>query len=338
VLLPFLATLASASPFYVETPTGTDRDAARVTESGVTEAGESPRIVRRFVDGAGWRFFVRIEGFQDEADATAVAGKLAAATHADFAVFESEGDHAVRLAVVEAGSAPATEKPTPSDAAPILFDVLQAHGTTPSTLQQIHTGPMRFVYRRTLPGDRIAETSWLTAGGDVRVDVAPFKGAVRSSSTIVSSEGAWLSVDGGAWTKQDQEKSRTVLAQLAPDEVIPLVLALGTALPSRREFERMTVVQDGASDEDLLVLRFEGDAAAGPVELAVSPEDHLIRRARFGDSGAIEHTFDDYRTVGDLRVPFRITTLRAETDEPDVVEVVAFDPAPRIPAGVFDVE
>jgi len=338
MLLPLLATLAAASPFYVETPTGADRDAARATEAGVTRAGESPRIIRRFVDGAGWRFFVRIEGFQDEADATAVAGKLATETRSDFAVFEVEGDHAVRLAVVEAGSSPPAEQRTASDAAPILFDVLQAHGATASTLQQIRTGPMRLVYRRTLPGDRVAETTWLTSGGDVRVDVTPFQGPVRSSSTIVSADGAWLSVDGGAWTKQDQEKSQAVVGQLAPDEVIPLVLALGSALPSRREFERMTVVDEGAGDEDLVVLRFAGDAAAGPVELAVSPEDHLIRRARFGDAGAVEHTFDDYRAVGDLEVPFRITTVRAGSEEPDIVEVVAFDTAPRIPAGAFDVE
>ncbi len=338
MLVPFLAALASASSFYVETPTGTDRDAARATEAGVTAAGESPRVVRRFVDGAGWRFFVRIEGFQDEADATAAAGKLATETRADFAVFEIEGDRAVRLAVIEATSAPSSAQPTPSDAAPILFDVLQAHGATASTLHQIRTGPMRLVYRRTLPGDRVAETTWLTADGDVRIDVTAFKGAVHSSSTIVSGEGAWLSVDGGAWTRQDQEKSRAVVGQLAPDEVIPLVLALGTALPSRREFERMTVAEERSDDEDLLVLRFEGDAAAGPVELAVSPEDHLIRRARLGDAGAVEHTFGDYRTVGALAVPFKVTTVRAGSEEPDVVEIVAFDPAPRIPAGAFDVE
>jgi hypothetical protein len=338
MLLQLLAAAASAAGWYVETPEGTDRDTARVAEGHAADAGLAPRLVRRFVDGAGWRFFVRIEGFEDDATATAAATDLAARAHAPFAVFQIEGDRAVRLAVVGTGSAPPVPAATP--AAPVLFEVLAAHGVSDGTLGRIRSGPVRVTYRRTLPGDRVVETTWLAGGGRIRVDVAPVRGDLRRSTTIVREDGAWLSVDGGPFERQDAEKTRTVIEQLAPEEVVPLVLALGSAVPQRREFERMAVVGEAPGDDgsSLLVLRFEGDATAGPVELAVSTSDHLVHAARFGDAGAVAHAYSDYRPVGELTVPFRVATERAGSDETDVVEVIAFDGAPQIEPTAFDVE
>jgi hypothetical protein len=293
--------------------------------------------VRRFADGQGWRFVVRIEDLADLASADAAAKVLADALDVTVGVFETDGTTAARLHEV-APSDGAPEAPVEEDlpeATPLLDAAVAAIGIDAAAFERARSGPVLLEYRRTLPDGREIEHTWAARDDALYVEIRPVEGDAVASRTIVNADGAWLSVDGGPWAEQNAEKARATLERLGPVEVVPVVLALAAAVGTRREFERMVVAGTGTADGVATdVLRFAGDAVSAPLELEVGAEDHYVRRVRFGDD--VLYELSGWRRAGGVALPSRIDALR-DGDAADTVEIGRLDLAPELPDAWFAV-
>ncbi len=334
-LLALLASAASAADFYLEGPDRPEKSEATTLEKAVGAAGHEARVVRRFVDGAGWRYVVRVEGFADEASARRAAAELATNLSAAFALFETDGRTANRLGTIAPDGAPeAAPAGDDEDAEPVLEQVIAAHGVTQDTLPNLMGGPSLVGFRRTLSDGKVVDHVWATRGGSVFVEIRAVEGAVKPSRTLVTGEKAWLSVDGEAWAEQNAQKASATLDALAPPAVLPLVLSLASAVETRREFERMTVASEGrVGDVATRVLRFAGDQASGPLTLEVGAKDNLVYRATFGDDEVV-HEFSAYAKHGDLKLPGLVVTKRSG-QEVDRVELQRFEPRAKLPDDWF---
>jgi hypothetical protein len=341
-MLPVLSLLwmpapASAVDWYLESPdVGERADAARVEEVAIRD-GFDARVVRRFVDGAGWRYLARIDGFADAASAGAAAGQIADAAGVRLAVLQLDGERVVRIDEAR----PATASDEPLDVEPILEAVARAHGTGHETVAALEAGPVLLRYRRQLADGRVVRHVWARGQGGTYVEVAPGEGSqgIRASRTRIVSGVASLSVDGGPWQVQDAAKGAALVDALGPFELLPLTLAVGAVLEERPEFERMTVVAGAGART---VLRYGGDATTGSLELEVD-EARRIRRVSFDEpfrgappKGSVVRHLDDYRPIVGLPgaiVPWRIVTERGE--RLDRVEIDAFEVGAELPSSWF---
>lgn len=336
-MLPLLLGVAPAlaTDWYLETPDRADRGEATALQEQALAAGHEARVVRRFADGQGWRFVVRVEDFADLATADAAAVTLADALDVTVGVFETDGTSAARIREVAPpdGAPEAVAEVDLPEATPILAAAVEAVGLDAAAFEHARSGPVVLEYRRTLPDGRIVEHTWAADDGALYVEVRPVTGAAVASRTLVTDDGAWLSVGGGEWVGQNAEKTRATLERLGPVEVIPVVLALAAAIDTRREFERMVVAGTGHADGvDTDVLRFAGDAVSGALELEVGTSDHLIRRVRFGDD--VLYELSGWRRSGGIALPSRIDRLR-DGAAADAVEISRLDLDPELPDAWF---
>jgi hypothetical protein len=332
---------ASAVDWYLESPDVAERaDAARVEEIAVRD-GFDARVVRRFVDGAGWRYLARIDGFADAGSAGAAASQLAEALGVPLAVLQLDGERVVRIDEARPTGAPVP--PGPMDAAPILEAVARAHGTGPETLSALASRPVLLRYRRYLADGRVVRHVWGRDEGGTYVEVTPGDGSegLRASRTRWVGGKASLSVDGGPWQAQDAAKTAATVEALGPIELLPLVLAVAATLEERPEFERMVVVRGG--DAGHAVLRYGGDATSGSIELEVD-DARRIRRLSFDEGSSsggatlasVVRHFDDYRPIDGLSgslVPWRISTVRGE--RVDRIEIDVFQVGGDLPDAWF---
>ncbi|MEZ4236008.1 MAG: hypothetical protein R3F59_07550 [Myxococcota bacterium] len=321
---------ASAVEWYLESPDVAARaDAARIEEIA-TQGGFEARVVRRFVDGAGWRYLPRVEGFADAPSAGAAADALAQQASVVLAVLQLDGERVLRIGEARPpGAAPPDVEAADEDPEPLLAQIAHAHGTGADTLAALAAQPVLLRYRRILPDGRVVRHVWASSGGRSRVEIVPEGGAagIRPSVTVAVPGKAWLSVDGGPFAPQDPEKARLAIAALGPQELLPLVLAVGQAFEERGEFARMALV---APD----TLRYGGDSTTGAIALHLDRE-HRIRGIEL-DDGAVARQLDDYRPlqgVAGAVVPFRIATARG--DRVDRVELEAFEVGAELPESWF---
>jgi len=342
------APLAGASDYFIEGPYVVERSEVVRQLRSADPLVDSVSIVRRFVDGEGWRFLLRGTGFLNLDQAEAAATNLARELDSSFDVLVVDGrvarlvsriapepppppidlavEDAPSVAAVADSSLPLQADPTdaaddgtadevpPGEAWPVLQRVAKAHGVDRDTLTRWMAGPSLFEYRRTLPDGTAIDHRWATRDGAVFVEIEGVVGDVRDSRMFLQGDRAWLSVDGGEWEAKPAGRAWTVAADFAPPAVVPLVLGLGQALGSRREFSQMGI--DGGRERDgemVTVLRHGGDAESDAVVLEIGPDD-LVRRAVFND-GEVVHAFDDYRDVSGVMVPHRIVSTRGALDD-----------------------
>lgn len=323
---------AEAVDWYLESPDVAARsDAARVEEVAVRD-GFDARVVRRFVDGAGWRYLVRVDGFADGGSAGAAARQLAEAARVPLAVLQLEGERVMRIDVARPPGVPAP--PEPADVGPILAAIARAHGTGAETLEKLEQSSVLLRYRRHLADGRAVRHVWARGPRGTYLEIAPEQGSdgIRASRTRLVAGKATLSLDGGPWLAQDAAKSAAALDTFGPQEVLALLLSVATVLEDRPEFGRMTLVEGGEGSK--VQLRYGGDATTGAIDLELD-EARRIRRVVF-DEGVVIRTLTDYRPVPGLQgsvVPWRITTTRGE--RVDRIELEAFEVGAELPDAWF---
>lgn len=341
-----LVSLSCAAPawagdWWLESADRVERmDAARV-EAAATTAGFDARVVRRFVDGSGWVYLARVEGFADGASAEVAADQLSRATGVALTVLASDGNavQVVRTIDRPAAGAQPDPAPGPDDVDALFASVIAAHGTREPVADAIRRGPTRFEFRRTLPDGRVIDHVWGNQPGDaVYAEISGSGGAVRPSRTKIASGRASMSVNGEAWRAQDVPRTQAVLDDLSPMEVIPFVLDVEAVIGARREFEQMAITGAGDVDGvDTVVVRFGGDTTSGAIELEIGRKDHLVRRINLDDGGLVRD-FGDYRAVkvrdGSVSVPYAIVTLR-DGVEVDRVAVKTFEVGGALPPAWF---
>lgn len=328
--------VARADDWYLETLDRPQRADATAWQAEIAPTGVDVRVVRRFVDGEGWRFLVRGEGFADETNASDAAHKVADAIDAPVSVFRSDGRTAARVAEVEpsAGTAVVVDDEREDGTGPLAEAVVALNaGKLADAVRR--DGSLLLAYRRTLPDGRVADHTWAADGtGRVYVQIEKVEGDVVPSRILLAGGKAWLSVNGGPWQEQNEEKARMLVDALGPTEVLPLLLQLGDAVATRREFERMVVVGQGTFDgAPTRRLGYAGDTTTQPIEVELAADARPVR-VRFGEGDlAVIHEFRDYGNDKGRHLPGRITTVRGGAT--DVVEIDKLDPAASLPAEWF---
>jgi len=329
--------LAHAGSFYLEGPEATVKAEASEDAKEAESKGLDARVVRRMGVKSGWRYVVRVEGYADAKVATTNAAKLAEVVEGPVAVFSVDGDQAglVTMVAPAGGAEPASPPPsTPneaSDAAPVLEAAVKAHKVSGLLLDG---RDLRFAFRRTLPDGKVIDHVWARKADALYASVEPVEGDVVASRLRAIDEGAWLSVDGGAWEEQHVEKTRATLLDLGPASVLPFLLVLDPARQTRRELQRMELVGEGSMDGvPVSVLVFEGDRTAGPVKVELGNEDHLVRRVSF-DNGELVYVYDDFGKLGGMHLPRHVITLRGGKPVDDV-RITDLDLSPKLPDAWF---
>lgn len=325
--------VASASDWYLETGPRPDRAEVAGWEQREVEGGADAHLVRRFVDGEGWRFVLRTEGFGGEDQAMEGARAMADRLGVAVAVVEVDAGKANRRAEVTPSgrAAPRATAPDPGpDAADVLARAVGAIGDPTALLRAARDGRLLLAYRRTLADGRVIDHTWAAAGDALYLAIEPVRGDVVASRLQVVGDGAWLSVGGGAWTAQNADRTRSAIEAAGPTEVVPLVWLLPAAVESRREFERMQVIGKGTFDgEPTTRLEYGGDAVTTALALDIAA-DGLPRRVAFGGDATV-HEFRGWSRVRGVAVPHEIRTWRngALTD---TVVVETLDAGANLPA------
>jgi hypothetical protein len=325
---------AFASEWYLETGARPERTEVATWEQREVERGVDAHLVRRFVDGQGWRFVLRAEGLAGEDAAMEAARGMADRLGVAISVLEVDAGKTTRRGEVtpsgRVAAAPVVEGPDPDEA---LARAVEAMGNTEALLTAIRDGKILFGYRRTLADGRVIDHTWAASGTGLYLETEPVEGAVVASRLKVVDEAAWLSVDGGPWSSQNAEKARSTIEATGPVEVVPLVWMLGRAVETRREFERMRVAAPGTFDgRPTTVLEFGGDAVTGALTLHLAA-DGLPCRVEFGGGGEV-HEFRAWTRVKGVAIPGEVRTWRAGALS-DIVAVDVVDTAPSLPTDWF---
>lgn len=325
VMLWWLAiATALAGGFYLESPhVGTREEAARI-EQTASEGGHGARIVRRFIDGAGWRYIVRVEGLESRAEAEQVASSLAESLGVGIDILQVDGARARFVERLDPGGREAPEAESAPELSKLARAVLEraaaAHGTDRETLTRWMTGPTHFEYRRTLGDGTVVDHRWWTRDGATYVEVRGVEGDCASSRVFVEHGRAWLAVGDGGWQPQAGERAAVVVADLGPPAVIPIVLGLRRAMDERPELLQMQYEGESeVSGEPVHVLGYGGTPGTPALVLEISKQDALVRRVSFG-GGELVHELSDYRETSHSMLPYRIVSTRAG-GAIDVVEV-----------------
>lgn len=335
LLLAWMSSDALANDFYLESaPQGTRAEAVAHSREAA-DAGYKGRVVRRYRQGTGWQYLVRITGFPSEDQAYEVAEVLAARLGHPVAVLDEGGAVARevlpprgREVVPPSGERQSekadrrVEKPVDlTDAYAILARAATAHGGRAGSSEAILSSPaVIFRFKRTLPDGFQAEHTWATKGDARFLEVRVTHGEGRSSQTSITGEGAWLAVDQGDFETTDRDRALETVARFEPQEVIPFVLVLAEALGSRPELEQLEVQgTETQENRELVVLTYEGDQNAGPFVVKVEKGSWRIAEVSF-DGGNLITRFEGWSRQGEIVVPTRVRTWQ-KGRLADVVEV-----------------
>lgn len=331
------ATQAMAGPYYLEAPARPKRAEAVEMSRSVDLDGPKARVVRRYSQGQGWQYLLRVEGFDEEAPAREAAVALARQLDAPITVLDADGGTVrevgrVEPVAVQQRAAPDDEPARArrngsvdvDDAEAVLAEASEAHGGPKGGLAAIQaSSAVTFRFTRRLPTGLVAEHTWARSDAGTFLEVRVIEGEGRSSRLLIRGDRAWLAVDQGDLEPTDLARAVETQARFEPDQVVPFVLAFASALETRRELELLQT--DGTIDvggREAVVLRYAGDRATGPMSIHVDRERGFVLEVVFeGDD--LRYRFDGWQRRGGLVLPERVRTWRAGalTDTVDIAEL-----------------
>ncbi|MCB9676487.1 MAG: SPOR domain-containing protein [Alphaproteobacteria bacterium] len=324
-LLAFVLGTAFAG-WSVEGPSYTNRSDANDYAKSAKDAGYKGRVIRRFRDGSGWEFVVRVEDLANADEAQQAAESLAAAAQVAAVVLDEEGTVVKR---VEASEIPA-DKGTPAKgepegdaptAAPWYEAVSEAHGAGLAVLSEAER--VLVVYTRKLPDGRIARHTYVRRGTDLYLRIERVEGEVVESTTLALGDAAWLTT-GGSTKPQDLQRSRETIEKFSPTGIMPIILDVEGAVGTHEMLG--SLAKTGKGDVGGVAVDLYAPKGAPTPEVAVGAKDHLVRRITL-DGGKRVHEFSKYREVEGVQLPERILSIHDGASEPDqiVVEKIELD-------------
>ncbi len=318
-----LGSAAVAGGWSAESPAYTDRGEAN-TAAKVTKGTEyRGKVVRRYAEGSGWEFVVRVDDLGTEDDAKAAAQALIDAGTGPVMVKNPDGDVVTTIAAGAEGvpAAAPTEgdgapQPGPAEEPPAWVEaVMEAHGPGLDALSDAER--VKIVYTRKLADGRIAQHTYARRGTDLYLSIEAKKGEIAESTTLALGDAAWLTAKGET-TKQDLQRSRETIEKFGPTGVIPLVLDFEEAVDAHPLIAALEPAGDGeVQGEKVEIYRHEGGES---LEVAVGARDRLVRRVAL-DAGKRVHEFGKYTTVEDVQIPMRILSRRDGVEGADQVAI-----------------
>jgi hypothetical protein len=268
------------------------------------------RVVRRFRAGAGWEFFVRVEGFASEAE----LARYAAPEGAEKLV--RDGTETRRLAGAPVVAAPVhAEDPESLRTPALLRSAIKAHGGKDGGRAVIEAAPsIAFEYTRTIArtgGHTIARHTFLREGPAIRLEVDVTDGPGVDSVTVLTATGQGWAASGGDEMARDGERTAEVLARFSPEALLAVPLGIPDDMETAGPWKDLEATARVDGDRIVAEAR-EGAPAVGIVAARFGREDRLLHELDWAlESGRVSYVFDDYRAVADgLVVPFSFEMRR----------------------------
>lgn len=320
-------------------------------------AGLVLRVVRRYVRGVGWRYYVAIEEIPD-ADRLRRAAKVMATQGASPTAYEASGveRRPVALDAPPASGAPPAPAPTPAARAPrgpvavatppaspqgdrsrtrsasvVLKAAQRAHGGREGGLAVLAAAPaISYRFTRTVPtaaGSLRAAHTLTRHGAAASLEIDVLVGEGKDSVLGIRDDGrAWLRVEGGPPLDREAAPIRELLQRFSPETTLEPVLGLSEAIATSatwRDLERI-----GEAETPVIRLRPTqppgvSRPAGGLVEAGFDAATHqLVSLVWQQGATRTTHTYSGYfEAAPGLTVPRNVRVTQGE----NVVEELVID-------------
>jgi len=337
--------------FFLELSEHENKEAAEAALVSHGPEGEGIRVSRRYVRGSGWRYILRLDGFDDRNKAIATAKGLVTNGNV-IIVYEGMG---YKRTVVErvggeakpaqtAAAAPSIEGGIPA-ASQILRDAVKAHGGRGGgarILTKSKTLKFSFLSRTV-----VAEKEWkirhhfYRSGQRSRLEVDMVKGDGVSNTVVVGQDGkSWVATHDLV-RERDTAQAVEMMARFAPETgLLSIPLGLVGDLKEAAEWQGLKTsgrVSYRGVPHYRVVPDRKGDGEMNPLEAALFHEESglLTQLTWVTRGGRVTFTYQDYRSVlDDLLIPY---TIRVERNGGlvEAVEVTEFTVDSTLPEGLF---
>ncbi|GDX78815.1 hypothetical protein LBMAG42_06260 [Deltaproteobacteria bacterium] len=334
LILAMARAVAATGAWWLESPEMLERASAATVESAAAKAGYSVRVVKRFHLGEGWEFVALVEGFADEAAATAAARSLNKDTGVVMTlVHDPAKGPPVRTSVDDAKKAAVVPV---SDAAGVIAGCIAAHGGATGGAAALARAPaVRFEFEREFDLDSrhlvVGHEYWRDATSR-RLEVRA-KGGGASSLSVATANGAWIRV-GDQVEKRDIGVLISQADTFAPEVVLGVALDVQTLLGGPGSEELLLL--EGA-ESGVRVGRGEDPSEPGLAFADIDPGSGHLDRVRYvTEGGAVLFEMRDWKLLAPgVLVPGTMTLERADGRR-ETIHVKRLEMADTAPAGTFN--
>lgn len=333
-----VALSVAAEPSYLESPPLATRPDAVARLDIVQRAGCDGRIVRRFVQGQGWRFVVRLDAdpAPSQACGAALVGRGTAprpveedAEEIDDPPLEDDAplDGDTVAEEVDVPDEPLALPPVPeAEVRPtarrdaivrpeeVLARLLRRHR---GLREPAPLGDLVFRFRRRTPDGRVIDHLYARRGDDVYLAVDVVEGSGRDSRAGLVGGCAWY--DGDTTHPLDVESARAAFERFAPESVLALSTSM---LGTRPDLPEPSLVRvERPAGESIVRLAAPGDRATPPVRLDVAiPGWRLVSVERGPVESSVRTTYDEWFELdGGALLPRRVRVTRGTALLDDII-------------------
>ncbi len=332
LILLFTHLAWGADGWWLESAGSPDRAVAAAVESAAIKDGYTARVVKRFRLGEGWLHVALVEGFADEAGASAAGARLRKETGATLNVVAAPAKG--KAVKGEPVAAPAA-KPAPPSAASTLARCLEAHGGAAGGAAALARSPavhFKFVREFEVDGKkvRVAHEYWRNATSR-RLEVRG-GGFGTDSVLVATADGAWMSAAG-------EVEARDIGVLISQADAFSPEVVLGPALDVPTLFggpEPGTLMLLEGAESGVRVGRGEDPVGTGFAFADVDAANGLLQRVRYvTDAGPVSYSYGQWRAAREgLVVPGSVRVERAD-QRSEAIAVEALELLSAAPAGTF---
>jgi hypothetical protein len=340
-----------AGSFFLELSDHSTKDEAEAAMLAYGPDGEHMRVSRRFIRGVGWRYLVRLDGFEDRDSALAAASSF---TVEGTPVSVVEGLGYKREVIATVGKAPEDTVDSPDaavdagsipSAKAVLKMAAKAHGGRSGGGSLLKAAPsVQFSFAsRTVVGDK--EWSILhhfyRSGTLSRLEVDMVKGGGVSNTVVLGTGGkSWVATHELV-RERDTTQAEEMMARFAPESGI-LSIALGFAGDIKEASEWRGLITSGRVNHRgrphfRLVPKADSDGKLNALEAALFDEaTHLLAQVTWVTRGGrVTFQYDEYQPVAErLIVPHRVRVER-NGKLVEEVEVKSLQISPTLSPNLF---
>lgn len=334
LLLLFSIALAATGEWWLEGPQVADKATADALGSLAGRAGYEARVVKRFRLGEGWEYVTLVEGFADEAAASAAAQRLGREGGRPFVLVHDPAKGPPTRVTVAAPAEPAGQGPTASS---LLAAARSAHGGPAGGAAALaRARAVHFVFSREFVMDKKPVTVDHDYWRDVtsrRVDVRTH-GIGTDSTSVATAKGAWVRAAG----KVESRDIGVLITQadaFAPEAILGVALDVDTLLggPEPHQF----VLLEGA-ESGLRVGRGEDPTEPGLAFADIDPKTGLLSRVRYvTEAGPLVIELAGWGTAGAGVVYPGVLSIERPDGRRESIRVQRLEITESAPAGTFAV-
>ncbi|MGB0641283.1 MAG: hypothetical protein ACPGTU_18245, partial [Myxococcota bacterium] len=314
---------------------------------------ENMRISRRYIRGVGWRYVVRLDGFEAKEEAVRAASAFATRDNS-INVIEGQGYKRTLVEEVGSSSGPAKTSGGPASsgedgglpsAVQVLRQATKAHGGKKGGAALLKLqNQLRYSFSsRTMVGEdeMKARHTYIRKGTQSRLEVDVSKGSGVSNTIVLAAPNkAWVATHDVVLERDGVQTAQT-MARFAPETGL-LSIPLGFPVDVKEASEWRGLHTTGrVNHEGKAHLRVaperKDDGEYNPLEAALFRDDtmRLAQVTWITRGGRVTFKYSDYRPVIEgLVVPHRVRVMR-NGKLVEEIEIKEFDLSPNIESDLF---